>query len=309
MTVKATRASSLVLSNLDGRPRQGRVHSCYRRTVNVLCDDMTWLSLHPPDVPLDAYCIAVDAGSSPCGDGFLGARPGERASVSHDWITLGDDGASIDLADTAVWQSGLDPVGDLDPADVVRIGRTLKELVGGMPTESWFLGVMGRRRRTREGSIELVMRGKILRALSQLKDSWISGGLGRTLEAMEWIMGFGPGLTPAGDDFLTGFLGASYCLAHDDRFREAVFCNIASPLGRTSLPAFFMLKAALAGHYPEPLANVLRSLTGGDTEVLRAAVEGLSGLGSTSGDDMLAGILAWFEAAGLSGVTHEAHCH
>jgi len=305
MTLKATKASSLVLSTLDGRQRRGRVHSSYHRTVNVLCDDMTWLSLHPTDVPLHAYCVAIEGWSSSGDDDFLGAYVGESASVDDTRIMLGKDEARINLENTAVWQSRLDPVVGLDPAYLDRMGR----LAEGVQTESLFLGVMDGQSLPAGGPFELLILGKILRVLSQLHHSWISGGLDRTLEAIRRITGLGSGLTPSGDDFLTGFLGASYCFAHDDKFREAVFCNIASPLGRTSLPAFFMLKAALAGHYPEPLSDLLRSLGGGRIRAVKSAVDKLSGLGATSGHDMLAGTLAWFKAAGFSGVTHEANHH
>ncbi|MFH1313935.1 MAG: DUF2877 domain-containing protein [Candidatus Eisenbacteria bacterium] len=309
MTLKATKASSLVLSTLNGRERRGRVHSVYRRTVNVLCDDMTWVSLHPADVPLHAYCVAIEGWSSSGDDGFLGACVGESVSVDHTRIMLGKAKASIDLEKTEVWQSRLDPVYGLEPARLVRMGRILRGLLGEVSTESWFLGVVDGQSRPLREPLDTLIRTKISGAVSQLHDSWISGGLDRTLEAMGLIMGLGLGLTPGGDDFLTGFLGASYCFAHDDKFREAVFCNIASPLGRTSLPAFFMLKAALAGHYPESLADLLHALGDSDTYVVKSAVNRLSGLGATSGHDMLAGVLAWFEAAGLCGVTHETHCH
>jgi hypothetical protein len=306
MTFRATRASSLVLSTLESRPRRGRVHSSFQRTVNVLCDDMTWLSLHPPDVPLDAYGVAVDGWNSDSQDGFLGVQAGAAVTADHARILLGGNGASIDLEHTEVWQSKLDPIERLDPARLVGMGRNLRALVEDKSTESWFLSVVGGWPRPVRKPLEALMRTKIAAALSQLHDSWISGGLERTLEAMECIVGLGSGLTPSGDDFITGFLGAAYCFAHDDGFREAVFSNIASPLGRTSLPAFFMLKAALGGHYPEPLSNLLRALVVGDVEALRRAVARLGGVGATSGQDMLAGVLAWSEAAGLSGVTHEA---
>ena len=147
------------------------------------------------------------------------------------------------------------------------------------------------------------MLGKILHALSQLHYSWTSGELEGTLEAINRITGLGSGLTPSGDDFLTGFLGASYCFAHDDKFRETVFSKMASPLGRTSLPAFFMLKASLAGHYPEPLSDLLSSIGAGRIRAVKSAVDRLGALGATSGHDMLAGTLAWFKAAGFTGVT------
>jgi hypothetical protein len=303
MTLKATRASSLILSTLDGRERRGRVHSSYHRTVNVLCDDMTWVSLHPAEVPLHAYCIAIEGWDTSNESDFLNAYVGEKASVDEHRITLGKDEASIDLEKTEVWQSRLEPVEGLEPAYLDRMGRILKGLAGGLETESWFLGVMIDRAPRANETLELLMLGKILHALSQLHHAWTTGGLDGTLKAIEQINGLGSGLTPSGDDFLTGFLGASYCFAHDDKFREAVFCNIASPLGRTSLPAFFMLKAALAGHYPEPLKVLLCAIAAGRIRAVKSSVDRLADIGATSGHDMLAGALAWFKAAGFTGVT------
>lgn len=331
MILQAKAASSLVLSALNSGLRRGRIHSCYRRTINVLCDDMFWLSLHPVGVPLHPYCVVVDAcgwpwASSPSSQHgrFLDVEPGASASLSETHITIGGGGVTIDLRRAQTWPSRLTALsGSLMPGSLEAC-EALWDLASQMPTDSWFMASILTRARARPRTSKwapvIVLRtaDQVLGALSQ---AWRSRSLGSAIRALGDLIGLGPGLTPSGDDFLMGFLGASYLFAHDDEFRRAVFDRAGLLIHRTTLPSFFMLRAALEGHYPEPLSSLLLRLGRGEIRGLRQAADRLDGIGATSGHDMLAGVLLWsriFRDDGVTGVsgitiisgaTHETHSH
>ena len=311
MTLTAEVVSSSVLSTLPPEPRGGTVHSVYRHATNILCRDMTWLCLHPQGVPLHPYSIQV--GLKPEGlwaDEFLGTSVREEAEVSRTHIDLGRGRLTVVLEGAGVWESKLNPFETLSEAEPYRALDTLDELVEGIHVESPFLAVLtGKAKRPPElgeaafSAVHL----EAARVIRQMEISWTSASLEGMLRAARRAVGMGFGLTPSGDDFLTGMLAASYCFAFHDEFRMKVFEAMRPLIHRTSLPSFFMLKAALHGLYPEPVATLLSALGHGDSPRLRAAFDRLVHAGATSGQDLLAGILCWLRIATSCGAAHAAY--
>jgi hypothetical protein len=110
--------------------------------------------------------------------------------------------------------------------------------------------------------------------------------LGRAVAA---LVGLGPGLTPAGDDYLCGFLAAARgCRpALAARLGQAVLAN----LSRTGDISASLLRAAAAGHWPGPLADLAAALAGDREVQALAALDALCRLGHSSGADLAAGFL------------------
>jgi hypothetical protein len=106
--------------------------------------------------------------------------------------------------------------------------------------------------------------------------------------AIRPLIGLGRGLTPAGDDLLTGMVGVLVLAGH-----SAIPCNFAN---RTSLPAATQLMHALRGELPEPLHEVIRWLLLAQMDAANYAIQRLAQLGSSSGRDMLAGVRLGIEA-------------
>jgi hypothetical protein len=310
MTLEAKRISSSVLTALNTGSRQARVHSCYARTVNILCPDMTWLSLHPAGTPLHAYGITVEARDGTSAPGrFLGARPEEAVRVGSDAIDLGPGRLKVEVEGAEIWNGRLVPPGCFSEAELPGVLDALYGYVRDVTAISPFLGAV-----VDCGSDPGMERDHTLSALKaraealvdEIEASWRSRSVPAALEAARKIVGLGLGLTPSGDDFLTGFFGAAYCFANDDAFRRSVFASMRSVIHRTSLPSFFMLKAALRGLYPEPLARLLISLMTRGLEDLRRAFDSLNRLGSTSGQDFLAGVLCYLQVSSLCGTAYAA---
>jgi hypothetical protein len=101
--------------------------------------------------------------------------------------------------------------------------------------------------------------------------------------------GLGIGLTPSGDDFLTGLL-ATWQYYDEAHLYEKVESHIAEWLqklkGRTTTVSYFMLKQCLEGQVNEALLDVLENLDNNPISHLQRLVE----IGSTSGTDMLIGV-------------------
>ena len=101
----------------------------------------------------------------------------------------------------------------------------------------------------------------------------------------EELVGCGPGLTPAGDDFLTGAILASVRSEGLSLARLERALPGTTPLGRT------LLWAALQGRFPAYLLEFIDAIIGAavSPDVLRSSVHAACAYGETSGTDALTG--------------------
>jgi len=100
--------------------------------------------------------------------------------------------------------------------------------------------------------------------------------------------GLGIGLTPSGDDFLTGLL-ATWQYFDASLYKKVEKCNtdwLQQLKRRTTTISYFMLKQCLEGQVNEALLDVLDNLDGNPIPYLRRILA----IGSTSGTDMLTGV-------------------
>jgi hypothetical protein len=112
-------------------------------------------------------------------------------------------------------------------------------------------------------------------------------------DAAARLVGLGPGLTPAGDDFLCGFLAAAYsrCVARPAPSRRlASFAEAMRPLlgGTTDISAAF-LRSALAGRFSRPLAALAEACADAPDGDLDSAILRLAEVGHSSGLDAATG--------------------
>lgn len=116
-------------------------------------------------------------------------------------------------------------------------------------------------------------------------------------DAASALIGFGEGLTPAGDDCVLGALAALHRLAprwlaahagHRDRLAEAA-------RRRTTDIARDFLLEALDGRFAEPVLALLTALS---DDAARSAARRLLAMGATSGADTLCGIRLGCRALG-----------
>ncbi|MGW1405560.1 oxamate carbamoyltransferase subunit AllH family protein [Streptomyces sp. NPDC002403] len=120
-----------------------------------------------------------------------------------------------------------------------------------------------------------------------------------THRAVLGLLGLGPGLTPAGDDFLTGpALLSSLTGSRLRPFARTLTGVLSRYAGRTTPLSLTTLAEALSGRVREPWPAVLRALSDtagqGETQVvatLRDPVRRALAIGHTSGTDTLSGLL------------------
>jgi len=113
--------------------------------------------------------------------------------------------------------------------------------------------------------------------------------------AVAALVGLGPGLTPAGDDILCGFLAAA-----GPALAPGLAAAMAANLARTGLISARLMAGALRGFWPAPLAALAAALAGDDVTEALADLAQLCRLGHSSGADLATGYLLGL-AAGRPG--------
>lgn len=126
--------------------------------------------------------------------------------------------------------------------------------------------------------------------------------------ALTALVGFGPGLTPSGDDVIVGLLAVLYRLGGGRARARAlalVQAQLPALLDRTTVVSAHHLRLALAGHFSEPLTNFVDACAdpAGPGSDLVAAV---LATGATSGADGLVGVATGLGLLGAGLVTASA---
>jgi hypothetical protein len=258
--LQVLRFSPAVATRLEAAPlAAGRVHSVFRRAVNLSWHDGGLLTLQAPG-PLAAPFAAALAGM-PAVDAI---QPG---------VSVGRRGGALLLGGVRVRWRGATLT---DTAMRASRGAPPPALAG-LRDES--LGQSGRALWSPVGQ----------RARSQLAEGLRRRDVETFLEGAGGLIGLGEGLTPAGDDCLVGALAViwrfdrGWLVAHP-AIRHSV--RQRAWTGTTVVAREFIVQA-LAGHFAECVVELLEA---GSAEAVRAGAARLLGVGATSGADTLLGI-------------------
>jgi uncharacterized protein DUF2877 len=191
--------------------------------------------------------------------------------------------ATFELAHARTWRPRK-PRSLLSPRDsAARIAAARARIVAARRTRSSVLD--------RGGGAAIV---DIERACRQLD-------IADALLCIERFVGWGEGLTPAGDDYLVGLCAGLGALAKGNAARLAFLAKvrdfIASQCGRTTPISAHWLVLASRGHFNESVLGAVDALRANrDPNAAHAAFERLMAVGATSGADAFAGILSGFAA-------------
>ncbi len=229
-----------------------------------------------------------------------GVARGTRARMQAGRLEF-DNGLVLALSGAATWHPR--PIPPHSPSALeLGLARFERLVQAGMRGDS--LGLL--RPCTGRASEQALAR-RACRAVDPLV-AWV-GALRRgnrpPAPALEPLLGLGPGLTPAGDDFLCGVLVTLRALgareAALDLYRR--LCGHLRRCGEwhANPVSAGYLRAAARGLAGEPLHRALNALLAGERETLSTALAGLDAVGHSSGWDALAGVAltlrAWSHAA------------
>jgi hypothetical protein len=107
------------------------------------------------------------------------------------------------------------------------------------------------------------------------------------------LAGLGPGLTPAGDDFLVGFLAALHACRLQIAEEQLIFCQriAQTAVNQTTTLSAQWLQSAGEGHFGEAWHQLITALNSNVNRAITTAAHRLLTTGATSGVDAMSGFL------------------
>lgn len=265
----------------------GQVASTHSGAVNVRCPGGLLLSVVEKASHMTALSLSAPSLFQTMRFHRLSILPGDR--VRHGEETLRMGGLCLELKEGARW-SGIIHLEHVRGFSRNKLS-SVKESLLTKGKKGGLVGLVGNRE-----ALNPFARW----AWDRLKGAPAEGHEPPRLQGLSKVVGLGPGLTPSGDDFVTGALagerirqilwGSPYGFPIIDRH------EIRSSLPKTSDAGKTLLWQALHGHFPCYLLEAIKGFakTGGyreTGEVMSRAVAH----GGTSGTDTLAGVVWYLE--------------
>jgi hypothetical protein len=271
----------------------GRVHSVYRQACNIEADDGALVALLPHalgNLPHGILCSVSEPVDfrALCAVGHRVARHAARLRIPQAGVT-------VDLSGAAVWRGGLSACRiDPDDARTLSILADVRVLLRKLSCAGGFAPLI--LRHDQPGStLDLAMQRRLEQALPSLARAIDRFDAELAVQALAPLAGLGPGLTPSGDDFIVGWLGALWARCSLQLDCRAFLTRLAEPLGRFvarshAISRQFLLDA-LAGEFSEALSDLACAIATHDRERALTRAENVLRFGHSSGADALAGFL------------------
>jgi hypothetical protein len=258
----------------DGSFFSGVVHSAFARACNIELPSGGLLGL-----------VAREVGGVPRGfqlatpPGFSltdYVRVGTSVACRSGILRIDDSWLSIDLRSARPWRSDLRNIG-IDPGNekVSLAWRTVWAALCRHGAAAEF---------ARQATVPVEA---LYRATRTLRPQ-------DTAEPVSSLVGLGDGLTPAGDDFLVGFLAGLWSLPPSGArraLRDAVAGAVADNAIRTGAISRLYLEAAIEGEVSEPLARLAAAIGRADEGAVANAAAAVLAVGASSGAAASYGLL------------------
>jgi hypothetical protein len=269
---------------------RAQVHSVFLRACNIETDSgelVTLLASGSGNLPHGIRCALPIAPMN------TRLRPGQAAILEGAALRVPAAGLMVDLSRAAVWNGTVVAV-SLDLQDV-EPHRALRKLCAALREHAPDRGIAPALFSTGSphSTLERALVARMAQTLPTLAHATETGDAGAVVSALSALVGLGAGLTPAGDDFIVGYLAALWSRSRREPRIATLLRALVVPAGRLSLHTNAisqqMLLDALQGHFAEHLAEVVRCVCAGG-DVAGATMRALK-VGHSSGADVLCGLL------------------
>jgi hypothetical protein len=277
--------------------RAGKVLASVSRAIYLLGgqDELFWLA--PETSPMHRRCLRV---ASPLPRMQVGSRFQVR-----DGLLVTGTGQVLDFAGSPVWSAPV--LSNRQKVSVSHVGGLVRsayrQLMAQKEPSGWGV-LIPAILQTADGQSApdvadhgVILSRNVWPAVKKILLACLARNFDPLLPHAAGLVGLGTGLTPSGDDFLGGLFFASALLrcaypeiAHLQTWNYSDF--ILRCKAQTNLISFTLLKDHSEGHALEPMhlfANTL--LEGGSIDQSLSFASHLTGVGHSTGWDLLAGFL------------------
>jgi hypothetical protein len=278
----AARSISRTISQQLGKgPYIGQVLAVFEQACNLVDEHGRVIALVTAQIGDGPLNVVLDGDSGL----FTRVQPGTSVRLGTEKISGTD--WRIDLTGAAIWESR--PDWDALRSQRAAIASNLPSLLDlclRLAPEGSLLVVLDAPKRTRPLPEAIWSRAN--EAAAAVCMGWEDGAL-RFREGVVALAGLGNGLTPSGDDFLSGVMLWTW-LAHP---HPEALCDIIVQLSapRTTILSAVFLRAAARGECSAPWHKLLTVLGEDQDGEIESTLRRILAQGATSGADTLSGFL------------------
>lgn len=264
----------------------GFIHSIFDKAVNIKCrktGDLYTLACNRLDNGPNSLMININIFS----DSHFELTDNVFTNKNSLFI---EDKMAISLNDINRWECLLPSY----PIDETRLRKNLI-LLKSQIEEFGKCGGMKRNLHAKN-PFEIEMANMLKERAHSLLCSLVNNNVADALCHANGLIGLGPGLTPSGDDFLTGLMSTFHlpncpCLSFQS-FSEKV---VTSAQSLTNDISYMTLKMASVGKVRESIVTLLHLALTGEEEHLISALHEVLKIGSSSGTDIALGLVSGLE--------------
>ncbi len=247
---------------------RGRVHSAFRSVVNVTTE-------HPELLSLTAACVARAPRSLQLG----------IDRMDHHGIAVGDDvssdGHTLRIGESLVIILAATPMWDESATDGLPLAPRVELLEA----------LLGAPRCLLETSeFERAIAERVESGITALRAAVLECNEDATHRAAASLVGLGIGLTPTGDDVLTGASFVASRLGGPLGLLHKVVASVVEA-GATNDISLTAMRCALRGRAVQPIEDLYAWLCGADVHNPHQLVTDVLAIGHTSGADLALGLL------------------
>ncbi len=249
------------------------------------------LSVVRPLLPLGPFSLALQEEDLLGPDFTACAHIGDRVLARGPILTFGD--LQIDTSGAEVWQARPDwpRVQAVLKARQILVLDSIFNLLLTSPPESLAHPAMRLGHESEYGQPGLagVVHRSARPRIASLQNGLRSGDLAEIRASAAGLAGLGPGLTPAGDDFLVGVVLGLWAAWPPAEVLPLARLIVRTAAPRTTRLSAAWLAAAARGETDAVWHDLLASLSTGWEREINAAGQRILARGHTSGADALAG--------------------
>lgn len=279
---------------LETKQREGKIHSIFKSTLNLLSEDNKFIPVVVNDKPMSPFSIRLE---EKLDLKEMGINIGEEFII--DKHALKGENFIIDFKKTNLWDNSVcfnfnkDSIENVI-AKVYRIKNYIIENGNkdGIYELMQFISFdLYKETGHIIDSAEKFIEDRFKKFIS----AFINEDVNSIHEYSKKIIGFGPGLTPSMDDFLTGLMYSKLYFTHyfklDINKAYKINSNIVYNIeNKTTRVSEEMLKQAAIGQVNEDLRNLIINVLSENNSDLEVLLTKVIEFGHSSGTDILCGV-------------------
>jgi hypothetical protein len=306
MCFKAISIGSIAARRILKLKRFGRVHSVFRRVVNILTDNNQLISVVREDVgrgPINIVIRIPEDVNLP----LTGVKKNCGVIKIDESIIIGNNALIISTKDAQKW-----PPQKLFRDSLQSIEKIRENLVVVKETVDSYGSLDGLGQLIDHVNNEHFVNSFAIEKLNQfargafphilgLERAIKTGNLEGIRRNVVELIGLGPGLTPSADDVLCGLMISFVLMAENlstctcaliakDFFSEVVMNIVSCVAGRTTLISEECLRLASVGEANESVINLVKRILMTEMDEVKKATMDVLTIGGSSGTDIVFGI-------------------